>query len=59
MTATLTVPADLAAMQDVLRELTTEQVASLLSYMQACEPACFEAAVAYVARPGFERGGPR
>ncbi|MEU8271234.1 hypothetical protein AB0B89_29255 [Sphaerisporangium sp. NPDC049002] len=43
------------AMQDVLSDLTPVQTRTLLSYMQACEPACFEAAVAYVTRQAVPR----
>ncbi|GII89468.1 hypothetical protein Ssi03_74580 [Sphaerisporangium siamense] len=42
---------DRAAMQDALSHLTPTQTATMLSFMQACEPACFEAALAYVIRP--------
>jgi hypothetical protein len=44
----VTTALDHTAMQDVLADLTTGQTLTLLSYMQACEPDCFEAAVAYV-----------
>ncbi len=40
-----------AAMRDVLDELTPAQTSTLLSFMQACEPDTFQAALAYVTRP--------
>lgn len=44
----MTTALDHTAMRDVLGELTPGQTRTLLSFMQACEPACFESAVAYV-----------
>ncbi|MDF5759187.1 hypothetical protein [Spongiactinospora sp. TRM90649] len=39
---------EVAALRDVLAELTAEQTATLVSYMAACEPGALEAALAYV-----------
>jgi hypothetical protein len=39
-----------AAMQDVLRELTAEQVQTMFAYMQFFEPECFRAALDYAGR---------